>query len=116
MALSEFEIAIGGFTSIPVLGGLIFLGYKSFGEGSLDTSKLKTKKKPAVAKETLTPDKKIPKTNNQKPGDNINTTTTIKEKTYTGEQPRAAKEETSISSKSQPKDDSKAIPPNQKTE
>ena len=50
MALSEFEIVIGGLTSIPVVGGLIFLGYKSFGEGSLDTSKLKPKKKTAVAK------------------------------------------------------------------
>ena len=50
MALSEFEIAIGGLTSIPVVGGLIFLGYKSLGESSLDTSKLKPKKKPAVTK------------------------------------------------------------------
>ena len=47
MALSEFEIAIGGLTSIPVLSGLIFLGYKSVGEISLDTSKLKPKKRPA---------------------------------------------------------------------
>ena len=112
MALSEFEIAMGGFTSIPVLGGLIFLGYVSFGEGSLDTSKLRPKKKPAVSKEMPTPDKKI----NQKLVDNINTTTTIKEKTSAGEQPRVAKKETAISSKSQPKDDLKAIPPNQKTE
>ena len=60
MALSEFEIAIGGLTSIPVVGGLIFLGYKSLGEVSLDTSKLKPKKTTAVAKGTLTPDKKDP--------------------------------------------------------
>ena len=58
MALSEFEIAIGGLTSIPVVGGLILLGYKSFGEGSLDTSKLKPKKKTAVANGAPTPDKK----------------------------------------------------------
>ena len=45
MALSGFEIAMGGITSIPVVGGLIFLGYKSFGESSLDASKLKLNKK-----------------------------------------------------------------------
>ena len=61
MALSEFEIAIGGLTSIPVVGGLIFLGYKSLGEGFLDTSKLKPKKKIAVTKETPAPDKKTSK-------------------------------------------------------
>ena len=49
MALSGFEIAIGGITSIPVTGGLIFLGYKSFGEKNLDSSKFKPKK-PAQAK------------------------------------------------------------------
>ena len=49
MALSGFEIAIGGITSIPVTGGLIFLAYKSFGEKNLDASKLKPKK-PAPAK------------------------------------------------------------------
>lgn len=116
MALSEFEIAIGGIASIPVLGGLIFLGYKSFGEGSLDASKLKPKQKPAVTKQTPMPDKKILKTNNQKPGDNINATTTIKEKTSAVVQSKAAKEETSISSKNQPKDKSKVMPPNQTTE
>ena len=51
MALNEFEIAIGGVTSIPVMGGLIFIGYKSFGESSLDISKLKPKKKQVVNKE-----------------------------------------------------------------
>ena len=113
MALSEFEIVIGGFTSIIVVGGLIFFGYKSFGEGSLDTSKLKSQKNLAVTKETPTPDKKIPKTNNQKPGDNINITTAIKEKISASQQLKAAKEDTSISSKNQPKDKSKATPPNQ---
>ena len=49
MALSGFEIAIGGITSIPVTVGLIFLGYKSFGEKNLDASKFKPKK-PAQAK------------------------------------------------------------------
>ena len=60
MALSDFEIVIGGLTSIPVVGGLIFLGYKSLGESSLDTSKLKPKKKTAVANGNPTPDKKDP--------------------------------------------------------
>ena len=58
MALSGFEIAMGGITSIPVVGGLIFLGYKSFGESSLDASKLKPKQKTTVKKETPAPDKK----------------------------------------------------------
>ena len=49
--MSEFEIAIGGLTSIPVVGGLIFLGYKSLGEGSLDTSKLKPKKRQQTQRE-----------------------------------------------------------------
>ena len=92
MALSEFEIATGGLTSIPVVGGLIFLGYKSFGKSSLDTSKLKPKKKPAVAKATPTPDKETPKAKSQKTEKNINTTTTNKEKTSADEQPNSAKE------------------------
>ena len=44
MGLSAFEIAIGGIASVPVLGGLILLIYKAFGEKNLDTSKLKPKK------------------------------------------------------------------------
>ena len=44
MGLSAFEIAVGGISSIPVLGVLIFLIYKAFGEKNLDTSKLKPKK------------------------------------------------------------------------
>ena len=63
MALSGFEIAMGGITSIPVVGGLIFLGYKSFGESSLDASKLKPKQKTAVKKEAPAPDKKEIKEN-----------------------------------------------------
>ena len=104
MALSEFEIAIGGLTSIPVVGGLFFLGYKSFGESSLDTSKLKPKKKPAVEKPTPTPDKKNPEAKSQKTEKNINITTTNKEKTSAEEQPNSAKEEASISSKKQPEE------------
>ncbi|WP_226400769.1 hypothetical protein [Synechococcus sp. MU1643] len=80
MALSEFEIAMGGLTSIPVVGGLIFLGYKSLGEGSLDTSKLKPKKTTAVAKGTPTADKKDPGAKTQKIEKNINTTSTNKKK------------------------------------
>ena len=79
MALSEFEIAIGGLTSIPVVGGLIFLGYKSLGESSLDTSKLKPKKKTAVAEGTPTPEKKT-LAKSQKAEKNINTTTSTKKK------------------------------------
>ena len=81
MSLSEFEIAIGGLTSIPVVGGLIFLGYKIFGKSCLDTSKLKPNKKPAVAKASPTPDKKTPEAKSQKTEKNINTITTYKEKT-----------------------------------
>ena len=44
MALSGFEIATGGITSIPVTAALIFLGYKAFGEKSLDATKYKPKK------------------------------------------------------------------------
>ena len=113
MALSEFEIAIGGLTSIPVVGGLILLGYKSSGESSLDTSKLKPKKKPAVAKAALTTDKKTPEATSQKTEKKINTATINKEKTSAENQPNSAKEETSISSKNQPEEKSKVMPPNQ---
>ena len=76
MALSGFEIAMGGITSIPVVGGLIFLGYKSFGESSLDASKLKPKQKTTVKKETHAPDKKEikEKAQQKKPKDKTNTT------------------------------------------
>ena len=115
MALSEFEIAIGGLTSIPVVGGLIFLGYKSLGESSLDTSKLKPKQKTAVAKGSPTPDKKDPGTKSQKIEKNINTTSTNKEKASAGEQPEPTKKRTSISSKNQPEVKSKVMAPNQTT-
>ncbi len=93
MALSEFEIAIGGLTSIPVVGGLIFLGYKSLGEGSLDTSKLKPKKKTTVAKETPAPDQKDPESKSQKIEKNINTTSTNKEKDFCGRTAKASQGE-----------------------
>ena len=48
MGLSAFEIAVGGITSIPIMGVLIFLIYKAFGEKNLDTSKLKPKKAASV--------------------------------------------------------------------
>ena len=44
MALTTFEIAIGGISSIPTTAGLVFLAYKTWGEKRLDTSKLKPKK------------------------------------------------------------------------
>ena len=76
MALSGFEIAMGGITSIPVVGGLIFLGYKSFGESSLDASKLKPKQKTAVKKERPEPDEKEvkEKAQHKKPEDKPNIT------------------------------------------
>ena len=57
MALSGFEIATGGITSIPVTAALIFLSYKAFGEKNLDTTKYKPKKpvqtkKAGTSKET----------------------------------------------------------------
>ena len=59
MALSGFEIAMGGVSSIPVLGGLVFLGFKAFGEKNLDASKLKPKKRaPAAKKESAAAEKK----------------------------------------------------------
>ena len=66
MALSGFEIAMGGITSIPITGGLIFLGYKGFGERNLDTSKLKPKKSVQVKKST---ESKNP-TDSKKPNEN----------------------------------------------
>ena len=112
MALSEFEIAMGGITSIPMVGGLIYIGYKTLGESSLDVSKLKSKKKPAEANETPKSDKKASKENSQKI-EKINTTTTNKEETSSGEKPKSAKEKILVSSKNQPEDKSKAIAPNQ---
>ena len=95
MALSGFEIAMGGITSIPVVGGLIFLGYKSFGESSLDASKLKPKQKTTVKKETPTPDKKEIKEKSQNHEIKENLTTTTTKKASQGEtQKPAIKKET----------------------
>ena len=66
MALSGFEIAMGGVTSIPVLGGLIFLGFKAFGEKNLDASKLKPKKPAAAAKKDPATAEKKPATEAKK--------------------------------------------------
>ena len=60
MALSGFEIAIGGLFSIPVVGGLVFFGYKAWGEKNLDASKLKPKKPAAPAAEKKAPVKAKP--------------------------------------------------------
>ena len=81
MALSGFEIGMGGITSIPVVGGIIFLGYKSFGESSLDTSKLKPKQKTTVKKETPAPDKKEMKEKAQQKKPEDKTNITIADKT-----------------------------------
>ena len=48
MPLTGFEISVGGVLSIPVVAGLTFIGFKSWGEKNLDSSKLKPKK-PAPA-------------------------------------------------------------------
>ena len=99
MALSEFEIAIGGITSIPVVGGLIFLGYKSFGESSLDISKLKPKKKQVVKKEIPAIGKKITAAKSQDTEITSNPPTTTKEDNSPGKQPQLEKEEASTPSK-----------------
>ena len=94
MALSGFEIAMGGITSIPVVGGLIFLGYKSFGESSLDASKLKPKQKTTVKKETPALDKKEikEKSQNQEIKENLTTTTTKKASQSETQKPTVKKE------------------------
>ena len=57
MALSGFEIATGGITSIPVIATLIFLGYKAFGEKNLDATKYNSKKPVQTKKDE--PSKKV---------------------------------------------------------
>ena len=91
MALNEFKIAIGGITSIPVIGGLIFIGYKSFGESSLDTSKPKPKKKQVVNKERPAAGKKKPAVKSQNLEMNSNPPTTPKEDNSPREQPKPDK-------------------------
>lgn len=59
MPISGFEIAVGGITSIPVTSGLVLLGYKAFGEKTLDSSKLKPKGKPPAKKDFSVSDKKL---------------------------------------------------------
>ena len=44
MSLSEFEIAVGGITSIPATSSLILLIYKTLGEKHLGAAKLKSRK------------------------------------------------------------------------
>ena len=58
MALTGFEISVGGVLSIPVVAGLTFLGFKTWGEKSLDASKYKPKKPaPAAAAKKPAPEK-----------------------------------------------------------
>ena len=101
MALSGFEIAMGGITSIPVVGGLIFLGYKSFGESSLDASKLKPKQKTTVKKETPAPDKKEIKEKNQNEEikENLTNTTTKKASQDETQKPTVKKETPALDKK-----------------
>ena len=116
MALSGFEIAMGGITSIPVIGGLIFLGYKSFGESSLDASKLKPKQKTTVKKETPAPDKKEikEKSQNQEIKENLTTTTTKKASQSETQNP-TEKKETPIPDKKEIKEKAQQKNPKVKT-
>ena len=116
MALSGFEIAMGGITSIPVVGGLIFLGYKSFGESSLDASKLKPKQKTTVKKETPAPDKKEikEKSQNQEVKENL-TTTTTKRASQSETQKPIVKKETPEPDKKEIKEKAQQKKPEDKT-
>ena len=116
MALSGFEIATGGITSIPVVGGLIFLGYKSFGESSLDASKLKPKQKTTVKKETPAPDKKEikEKSQNQEIKENL-TTTTTKKASQSETQKSTVKKETPAPDKKEIKEKAQQKNPEDKT-
>lgn len=116
MALSGFEIAMGGITSIPVVGGLIFLGYKSFGESSLDASKLKPKQKTTVKKETPAPDKKEikEKSQNQEIKENL-TTTTTKKASQSETQKSTVKKETPAPDKKEIKEKAQQKKPEDKT-
>ena len=81
MALNNFEIAVGGLTSIPAIGGLVFLSFKTWGERNLDASKLKPKKpqppatkqevkqKPEATTKTDSTNDKILKPETTKPND-----------------------------------------------
>ena len=97
MALSGFEIAMGGIASIPVVGGLVLLGYKSFGESALDASKLKPKKKPAakqekaVKQEKSVSDKKTSATKSETSEGQQNPTASVKEQSASAEQAAAIK-------------------------
>ena len=44
MSLSQFEIAVGGITSVPLMSSLVLVLYKSFGEKRLDIAGLTQKK------------------------------------------------------------------------
>ena len=116
MVLSGFEIAMGGITSIPVVGGLIFLGYKSFGESSLDASKLKPKQKTTVKKETPAPDKKEikEKSQNQEIKENLTTTTTQKA-SQSDTQKSTVKKETPAPDKKEIKEKAQQKKPEDKT-
>ena len=96
-------------TSIPVVGGLIFLSYKSFGENSIDESKLKPQKQPVVNKETAASDEKISKTKGQDLEMGNNSCTTTHEETLPSTQPAKVKQEIWTSSKKYPYEKSKAL-------
>ena len=116
MALSGFEIAMGGITSIPVIGGLIFLGYKSFGESSLDASKFKPKRKTAVKKEAPAPDKKEikEKSQNQETKEKLATKITKKASQSETQNP-TEKKETPIPDKKEIKEKAQQKNPKVKT-
>ena len=59
MSLSEFEISVGGITSIPLTSSLVLLLYKAFGEKGLDASKLKPKKVATKAMPSIPIEEKV---------------------------------------------------------
>ena len=105
MTLSGFEVAIGGITSIPVISGLIFLGYKSFGENSLDASKLKPKISQQPKKETSISEKKYPASKSETLKTNAKPQETIKERRIPTKQSTPKNEVIPTSSKKKPKNE-----------
>lgn len=83
MALSGFEIATGGITSIPVTAALIFLGYKAFGEKNLDDSKYKPKKPVQTKKAVPSKETSEPKKNNVSKKDSDTTKSATKRESAT---------------------------------
>ena len=102
MALSGFEIAIGGMTSIPVVGGLVFLGFKSFGENSLEVSKLKPKSKPVAKKDSSSSENKLTASKSKAKKISMNASESINDRATPVEKPTETKKEAPTPIKQQP--------------